>query len=305
MTLLHEGSRDDAFIQLPDIGFDFPFYDGSYRTNIYICSNSYITFGYSSSNYSGLSATNPGRAIHIGSGDRSYQRVYGYPSQDSYSIHFEGSTGTSGEVGNPTHTWECTLYNSGDIGIFTTTIATGNNLVTDGTGNAYTEFALNANESTLIERVNSNTYQVAGGSSPDPTQPPTQPPPSTPSGNLNHRITSIQFHLKMIGRDQELNLNEAHSDTVLSQIDNALLRCQDAFADTSLYAGSLEVEEEEITNQNIDVVTQYPTRYGTSTTTTTYGNKTKITSKRPSYQHRLSAYYREVERLALILRIRI
>ncbi len=113
MTLMHEGSWDDTsqHVELP---FSFPYY-GVNRT-VFIGSNSYLTFGAGSNRYSGLSCTNPGMALHIGSADNSWQRWYRQDNGNgSVRVRFEGNNATNGTVGSPTIVWEATLYDDGKI----------------------------------------------------------------------------------------------------------------------------------------------------------------------------------------------
>jgi hypothetical protein len=92
LTQLFSGSGvDEGNTQLPDIGFDFPLYGTNYRTNIYVNSNAYLTFGFAGTIYSGFSVTNPGRALHVAPGDRSYDQVWGGTSGRGYRIVWVGS----------------------------------------------------------------------------------------------------------------------------------------------------------------------------------------------------------------------
>jgi hypothetical protein len=79
---------------------------------VYVGSNAYITFGSGSSNYSGLSASNPAiDKIMMNSGDRSWQRVATYSTSSYVRIRYEGSASTSGTVGASTVIYECTIFN--------------------------------------------------------------------------------------------------------------------------------------------------------------------------------------------------
>lgn len=159
-------SFDDESTVVPDIGFNFSFYGTAYRSNIYVGSNSYITFGFGSSNYSGLSTTNPGRGILIGAGDRSYQRVYGIPGGDKYTVRFEGANGTSGSAGSPDRLWETTLFSDGVIQIvFGVTGTDGVSCLTKGTGVAgeFVNYTYTANSSVVFVPI-ANTYTVYNNS---------------------------------------------------------------------------------------------------------------------------------------------
>ena len=73
-TSLQNAYADDAFVS-QSLGSAILFNNISQNT-VYIGSNFYITFGGGSTNYSGLSTTNPALdKIMMNSGDRSYQRV--------------------------------------------------------------------------------------------------------------------------------------------------------------------------------------------------------------------------------------
>jgi hypothetical protein len=70
---LQNGNVDDSFVNVPITSTTF---FGTARNTAYVGSNAYITFGNGSSNYSGLSTTNPPfDKFMFNSGDRSYQRV--------------------------------------------------------------------------------------------------------------------------------------------------------------------------------------------------------------------------------------
>jgi hypothetical protein len=72
-TNLQNGNVDDSFVTVPITSTNF---FGTSRTNAYVGSNSYITFGAGATDYSGLSATLPAvDKFMFNSGDRSYQRV--------------------------------------------------------------------------------------------------------------------------------------------------------------------------------------------------------------------------------------
>ena len=72
-TSLQNGSIDDGYVNAP---LTITTIMGTARTAAYVGSNSYITFGGGSSNYSGLSTTNPAfDKFMFMAADRSYQRV--------------------------------------------------------------------------------------------------------------------------------------------------------------------------------------------------------------------------------------
>lgn len=114
-------SVDDGFREVS--GFPFTFkYAGSSYTNVFIGSNSYLTYGAGSTVFNLLSATNPSvNKIFIGSGDNSFQRVSHFISSDYVRIRSEGNGATSGTIGNPGIVFEATLFNP--------TKTNGNNVV--------------------------------------------------------------------------------------------------------------------------------------------------------------------------------
>ncbi len=113
MTLVREGTQDDANLPV-SLPFAFPYY-GVNRT-VFLGSNSYLSFGAGSSNYWGLSCTNPRVALHVGSADNSWQRYYWVDNGDgSVRVRFEGAASTGGIVGSPNIVWEATLYADGKI----------------------------------------------------------------------------------------------------------------------------------------------------------------------------------------------
>jgi hypothetical protein len=149
MTHLVDVEGDDTSVALPDIGFDFPFYDGSYRSDIYAVSNSYLTFGFSSEEYSSLDPTNPGRALHIRSDDRAWTNVWVKAESDRFRVRWEGLTNPGG---SDPFEWEVTLFPDGAIMVVVTTIPSSyqSEVVTDGTGSNYTELGLTDNTSLVL-----------------------------------------------------------------------------------------------------------------------------------------------------------
>ena len=166
MTPVVISDGDDASVNL-DIGFDFPLYGEVYRDEIYLCSNSFITFGYSDTSYTGLDTDFPGVSLQITAADRSYQRVYtSSDSDDSFRVRYEGHTSYSGgTAGFPTIAWETTFFSDGRIYIETEKVedTSGNNFITDGTGNNYTEFPLTANNGGITLVPDGNSFIVETG----------------------------------------------------------------------------------------------------------------------------------------------
>lgn len=110
-TSLVTSSQDDAF-QTVSLPFTWNL-NGTGYTSFYPGSNCYITFGAGSTNYGGLSASNPALdKIHIASSDSSWQRVSIYESGTDYKrLRFEGTDGTGGTPGSPTQVYEITFFN--------------------------------------------------------------------------------------------------------------------------------------------------------------------------------------------------
>jgi hypothetical protein len=114
LPVLREGSQDDGNYLIPDIGFDFFAFGTNYRSSLYASSNSYITFGFGSSAYSGLTSTNPGRGLFIEAGDRRWIRLRGGSlAANSYMVRWEGWPTTSESGGN--WIWEVTFFADGAI----------------------------------------------------------------------------------------------------------------------------------------------------------------------------------------------
>jgi hypothetical protein len=81
-------------------------------------SNTYLTFGSGSNNFSSLSASNPAlNKIHLGAADNSYQRVATISSGTDYTrIRYEGTASTSGTAGSPNIVYEATFFNKNKTG---------------------------------------------------------------------------------------------------------------------------------------------------------------------------------------------
>jgi hypothetical protein len=209
MTLIFEGNQDDSNINIGDIGFNFPFYNSTYRNNIFVGSNSYITFGNGSNQYSGLSHTTPGRGILITAGDRSYQRVYTLATTGEFHIRFEGNISTSGTIGNPGIVWEITLLESGDIKIETGICndTNGISLVTDGSTN-YTSFPISANSIVELRRRENGTYALAG--------PPTAPSNPVPSNATNRIDTTLTLLWDSSGDSFNLAFGQSNPPPIIA-----------------------------------------------------------------------------------------
>jgi hypothetical protein len=113
---LQNASVDDGFK-----AYNSPFnltVNGSSSSTHYIGSNTYITWGTGSTNYSGLNATNPpNHKLMLGAADNSYQRISTFTGGTAYTrMRYEGNGSTSGTVGSPGIVLEVTFFNPADYG---------------------------------------------------------------------------------------------------------------------------------------------------------------------------------------------
>jgi hypothetical protein len=154
MTLIMSVPNDDANTNLGDFGFDFNLYGVTYRNNIYVGSNSYITFGFGTSQYSGISPTSPGAGLFVGAADRSWVSVYTQRASDNsfFRVRWEGGISSS-PPSTPTSIWEATFWPNGTIMLVTGSAIHwgGTSCVTNGSGTyypaTYTSFTLNSDTS--------------------------------------------------------------------------------------------------------------------------------------------------------------
>jgi hypothetical protein len=109
-TSLVSVSADDTFTTV-NIPFTFVYNNTNYTT-YYPNSNTYITFGAGSTLYNSLSATSPANnKIYIAAKDNSWQRVSSTQSTSFHRLRWEGTSTTTGVVGNPNMVYELTLFN--------------------------------------------------------------------------------------------------------------------------------------------------------------------------------------------------
>jgi hypothetical protein len=109
-TSIQDGDVDDAAVSTTIPTF---YFNGTAYTTAYIGSNTYITFGGGSSNYSGLSSVTPALdKIMMQAADNSYQRVAYKTSANYTQIRYEGNSTTSGTIGSPGVVYEATFFNS-------------------------------------------------------------------------------------------------------------------------------------------------------------------------------------------------
>ncbi len=114
-TQLRNSSTDDDAFSVPSWAFSF-YLDSSPYSDIYVGSNTYMTFNSPSTVYSGLSASNPPYPkLHLGSADNSMQRLYRRDETLSdgsrvVRIRIEGTANTGGTAGSPTIVVETSFY---------------------------------------------------------------------------------------------------------------------------------------------------------------------------------------------------
>jgi hypothetical protein len=112
-ALTFVGGQDDGFWNVP---LPFPItYIGTTYNNLFVGTNTYITFGQGSQNYSQLNGTNPPfPKIMISCADNSCQRIYygaeGVAPNRTFRIRYEGTASTSGILGSPNMVYEAVFY---------------------------------------------------------------------------------------------------------------------------------------------------------------------------------------------------
>lgn len=110
------GVADNAFVQLPAVGFPFKVGGQNLATTPwYVGSNSYLTVGYSS--VSPTPTASFGSAFMMNAGDRSYERIYAGMENGNFRVRFQGGTDPFVVANVPTFTWEATFYPDGTIQI--------------------------------------------------------------------------------------------------------------------------------------------------------------------------------------------
>jgi len=161
------GNADDANTIMPAFPFSFFYFSTNYQSSLYIGSNSYITFGFGSSVFSGLSATTPGRGLLIQAADNSWQRVWaGTITSSKARLYWEGTSGTSGTVGSPNMVWEVTHYSNNNIMVVISSMGrtSGQNGISNG-GTYVIQPGFAASTSWAIESTSSgNSWTFRSGS---------------------------------------------------------------------------------------------------------------------------------------------
>jgi hypothetical protein len=110
-TVSFQSSSDDANLSIA-LGFNTIF-NGLTYNSVFIGSNTYVTYGAGSSNYSGLSYSNPNLpGFHLGSADNSYQLVMhrSESSGNTRRIRYEGTQSTGGSPGSPNIVYELIYF---------------------------------------------------------------------------------------------------------------------------------------------------------------------------------------------------
>ena len=112
-VLTFTGNADDGYWTVP-LPFNFVYLNNTYNT-IYVGTNTYITFGSGSTNWSGISVSNPALPKILMSGnDNSGQIIYwgesGSAPNRTFRVRFEGTAATSGTLGSPNMVYEITFY---------------------------------------------------------------------------------------------------------------------------------------------------------------------------------------------------
>lgn len=109
-------------------------------------------------------------------------------------------------------------------------------------------------------------------------------------------VGQIQFHLKQVGINfLPESFTTGYTLVELNLIRAALVRVEQAYNRTVL-AYDLKLGSDQ---QFVDQSIQVETVRATSTTTTTYGDRTTTNYEYVPYNQRVSAYHREVEQLAI------
>jgi hypothetical protein len=123
-ALIFSGSQDDGWWAVP-VPWNVTFCGTNYNT-LYVGTNTYITFGDGSTNYSQLNGTNPPfPKIMISSADNSCQRIYygteGVAPNRTFRIRWEGTAAISGTLGSPNMVYEAVFYenNTAQVDIHT------------------------------------------------------------------------------------------------------------------------------------------------------------------------------------------
>lgn len=107
------GNNDDGYFTV-NIPWSI-LYNGSTYSEVFVGTNTYLTFGGGSAAYSGISASNPAlNKICVSSDDNSVQRIYtdtqGVSPNRLFVIRVQATNSTSGTLGSPNMQWEWHFY---------------------------------------------------------------------------------------------------------------------------------------------------------------------------------------------------
>jgi hypothetical protein len=155
---------DDDYVLLPDIGFDFTFYGVNRRNQVYVGSNSYITFGFGSTYYSNFSSSTPGRGLFVAADDPYQLGLWaGSDGPGRYRIRYVGEN-VRGSDGSG-RVWEVTLFSDGviQLAMSSTLTTVGFSQLTDGTGSNFTPYTIAPGSSWVFTPVGAG-YTAAVGS---------------------------------------------------------------------------------------------------------------------------------------------
>jgi hypothetical protein len=140
---------------LPD-GTGFPIsFNGTTYNEVFVGSNSYLTFGGGSTTYTGLGASNPGYpSIHICAGDWSYQtvqfRIDNSVTPNQLRIRYQGTAATSGGT-TPNMIYEAVFFRNMSyfdllVGTYSACSYSSSKLLTNGSSlSTPVSFAANSN----------------------------------------------------------------------------------------------------------------------------------------------------------------
>lgn len=144
MTTIVDVVQDDASISIGDTGFDVPIYGSLYRSNIFVGSNGYITFGFGSSAYSGLSRTNPGRGLLVSAADHNWVFVAVKADPGKFRVRWEGQAFRSSDL-TSVFIWEATFFPDGviQLALDRIPITSGVSTLTKGDNVTFNDYAPN------------------------------------------------------------------------------------------------------------------------------------------------------------------
>jgi hypothetical protein len=153
---------DDSFATI-NLPFSFTYCGTSYST-VYVSTNGFITFAYGSSQYSGLSPSNPATPqIGIFPGDqRGYQVYGGLVSTGRFVVWVYLRAGSGGS--GPQIIYELDFYqNEAFVDIHALSVPTGTQWISNGTSPAFASFSLVAGNSSVRATTTSTAATLAFG----------------------------------------------------------------------------------------------------------------------------------------------